>query len=90
MLRVDLEIAKPGMTLALSVYHPTQPGHILLRPHYALTENDVKLLRELRVHTIWVIYPQFEFLARYVDEKAQVAQQSTLSQLGEMVGKPQK
>lgn len=90
MLRVDLEIAKPGMPLALSVYHPAQPGHILLRPHYALTENDVKLLRELRIHTIWVIYPQFKFLERYVDEKAQMAQQSALSQLGEMVEELQK
>lgn len=65
MLRVLTIDAKPGMRLALPVFHPTAPGRVLLRAGYELDAASLARLRELTVRALWVAYPQLAFLLRY-------------------------
>ena len=83
MLRVNTESATTGMKLAISVYHPTHPDHILLRYGYELQPNDLARLRQMRVHGLWVRYPSFDFLSKFVDERVLVAQQPVLQQMAQ-------
>ncbi len=71
------------MKLALSVYHPSLADHILLRHGYELHPNDIARLRQLHIHGFWVSYHSFDFLARFVDERIQVAQQPVLQHVSQ-------
>lgn len=78
MLKVTIHSAKVGMELALPVFHPTLPGHTLLRPGFTLDELALSRLRELRIRDLWVRVPQLEtlvgfFNAEVVEEQAHLA-----------------
>ncbi len=81
MLKVDLVKAQPGMTLALPVTHPRQPGHILLRIGCALDHALIHRMTDLGVAHIWVKYPGLEFLNRYISPDAQASQARLLGQI---------
>ncbi len=78
MLKVSIHNAKLGMELALPIFHPTLPGHMLLRPGFVMDEPALTRLRELRVRELWVRVPQLEtlvgfFNAEVVEEQAHLA-----------------
>lgn len=66
MLRLPLELAQPGMVLAMPVFHPSLPGHVLLRPGFSLDEPALKRIRELRIGQLWIRYPALESVVRFV------------------------
>jgi hypothetical protein len=49
---IDLDNAKPGMTLAKSVY--TQQEVLLLKPDVRLTEKNILILKSWGIHQIWI------------------------------------
>lgn len=67
MLRLSLTNAKQGMVLAMPVFHPSLPGHVLLRPGFSLDEPAMKRLRELRVGQLWIRYPALEDVVRFIN-----------------------
>lgn len=77
MLRVPINQAEPGMTLAVSVLHP-QRGNVLLTAGYMLDELVIAKLCELEVHEMWIEYPDTEQIKRYVSP-------ATLEQQGRLV-----
>lgn len=65
MLRVSIISAKPGMKLAMPVFHPRSPGRVLLRSGFELDSRTVSRLRELQVRGLWISYPPLSFLLRH-------------------------
>jgi HD-GYP domain-containing protein (c-di-GMP phosphodiesterase class II) len=57
------------MVLALPVYHPRQPGHMLLKPGAALDSDAIARLRELRIGVLWISYPALDYIVRYVSPR---------------------
>ena len=66
MLRVPITLARPGMELALPVYHPRRPESALLRAGVVLEPHAIDRLRELRLQEIWITYPNLDILAEHV------------------------
>ncbi len=81
MLLVDVRTAKPGMVLALPIYHPRQPDCILLQMEYALTQRDIIRLDQMGVSSFWVRYPGLDFLSKFVNQEAMAAQGDILRQI---------
>ncbi|MEM6394488.1 MAG: HD domain-containing phosphohydrolase [Planctomycetota bacterium] len=67
MLRIDVQNARSGMTLALPVMHPEADGQTLLRVGYELTEPTLRRLRQMQVQTLWINYPGLEHLRRFIN-----------------------
>lgn len=67
MLRVPIAHAQSGMTLALPVHHPDQPGTVLLREGVALSDATIERLIEIRARDLWIRYPGLEQIAEYID-----------------------
>ncbi|MAE65399.1 MAG: hypothetical protein CMJ18_14100 [Phycisphaeraceae bacterium] len=57
MLKIGLDNAQPGMTLALDIPHPQQPSQVLLRSGVQLTQRIVDHLRRTSVRSIWIACP---------------------------------
>ncbi|MDX9911725.1 MAG: HD domain-containing protein [Phycisphaerales bacterium] len=66
MLRVATVQARPGMTLALPIYHPRRPDTILLKAGVTLDAHSIGRLRDIELPEMWIRYPSLEFLAEYV------------------------
>ncbi|MCC6320688.1 MAG: hypothetical protein IT438_04535 [Phycisphaerales bacterium] len=66
MLRVSPKNAAPGMVIALPVFHPQKPGHVLLKPGGVLDADIITALLELHVHTLWIEYPPTSFMLRHI------------------------
>lgn len=66
MLRVPIEQAKPGMTLALPLAHPRRQDTVLLKPGMELDERTIARLVEIRIKDLWIRYPGIEFIADYI------------------------
>ncbi len=66
MLRVPIALARPGMELALPVYHPKRQESALLRAGVVLESHVIERLRELHLREIWITYPNLDFLAEHV------------------------
>lgn len=66
MLRVEVKLAKPGMTLALPVRNPNNPGRQLLSAGYVLNDEVIDRLKELAVREVVVRYPGLEALDKYI------------------------
>ena len=64
MLRVAIEQAEPGMTLSMPVPNPDAAGRFLLHVGYQLRPEDIRRLRERRVHDLYVCCPGLEFVAK--------------------------
>lgn len=67
MLRVPIEQAQPGMILAQPVVSPDKLEHVLLKTTYKLDAEAIARLRQLKVRTIWVKYPQLDVLDELLD-----------------------
>ncbi len=66
MLNLSLNRARPGMMLAMPVYHPGAAGHILLKPGYEIDAPAIRRLGELRVHDLWIRYPALDHLMKFI------------------------
>lgn len=66
MLNVMTTRARPGMVLALPVFHPTHAGHALLKPGYELDASVLRRLGELKVPSVWIRYPGLEAVVRFI------------------------
>lgn len=66
MLRVGLAQAKPGMTLALPVYHPLQHDTTLLKVGVSLDDHTIARLQEIGIAEVWITYPGVEFIRGYI------------------------
>lgn len=66
MLRVGLDQAKPGMTLALPVYHPLRHDTCLLAAGVDLDQRTIARLREIGLTDAWIRYPGVELIDTYL------------------------
>jgi response regulator RpfG family c-di-GMP phosphodiesterase len=66
VLVLPLEQAEPGVKLAMSVYHPESPETELLKAGFVCDANVLSKMRQLGINSIWVDYPGFEKLDRYL------------------------
>jgi len=73
MLRVPISRARPGMTLAMPVLHPNNPGTILLRTGAELTRQTISRLREIRCREVWVRCPGLEHIRDYISPAVHAA-----------------
>lgn len=85
MLRVGLEQARPGMTLALPVYHPRRHDTTLLNAGVALDEHSVGRLQEIGLTEVWITYPGIEFIRGYVSPSVIEAQASMTHRVREVL-----
>lgn len=70
MLRVQMSQAKPGMTLALPVYHPNSTAEtVLLRADVTLKDTVLERLSDLNVPEIWIKYPGMEMVSEFISPK---------------------
>lgn len=69
MLRLSVIQAKPGMRLAMPVYHPKQGATILLRAGAVLQEATIARLRDFCVPELWIDYPNLEQVANCISEE---------------------
>ncbi len=81
MLRVPIEQAEAGMTLARSVPNPEKPDHTLLKAGYEMEADKVSRLKSIGVNNLWVNYPGLDFLDDYLDPKLIEHQQELYSSL---------
>ncbi len=82
MLRVSTASAKPGMVLALPVYHPRRHDTMLLKAGIPLDARSIGRLREIRLRDLWINYPGVEFAREYICPAAFEAQASLTWQVG--------
>lgn len=66
MLIVPMEQVQPGMKLAVTVSHPEQPDHDLLKAGFELTRDVIVRLRDLGVENIYVDYPDLGDLDKHM------------------------
>ncbi len=90
MLRVPIEQVKEGMTLARSLPNPKKPQHSLLKANFELDAETIKRLRSLRISSIWVQYPDLDFLDEILDPELTRKQQELYGALKEQFGAGQK
>jgi len=81
MLRVPLETARTGMTLARSVHNPQKPEHILLKAGFLLDEETIQRMRQLHISSVWVKYPNLDFLDDILDPEVKNQNQKIYSTL---------
>jgi HD-GYP domain-containing protein (c-di-GMP phosphodiesterase class II) len=74
MLRVGLNSARPGMELALPVFHPLRHDTVLLEAGVVLNDHAVTRLRELDLRHVWIRYPGTEFIAECLSPAIMAAQ----------------
>src|SRR3954469_2336888 len=69
MLRVPIAYAKPGMVLALPIFHPKRPDTVLLKEGLGLDSRSIWRLAELKVLDLWIRYPGFEIVGTYISQE---------------------
>ncbi len=70
MLRVPMSQAKPGMVLALPVFHPRSRSEtMLLRADVILESHTIERLVEMRLPEIWIQYPGMEMVGEFISPK---------------------
>ncbi|MEX2672214.1 MAG: HD domain-containing phosphohydrolase [Phycisphaeraceae bacterium] len=67
MLRVPIEKAKSGMSLAMPVRNPQASDRYLLSSGYDLNETIVGRLKQMGVREVVVRYPGLEVLSQFID-----------------------
>jgi len=55
------------MKLALPVYHPQQPDHVLLQPGFQLSRRVVERIEQFGVKQVWVQYPSLDRVDKFVN-----------------------
>jgi HD-GYP domain-containing protein (c-di-GMP phosphodiesterase class II) len=66
VLVLPIEQAEPGVRLALGVFHPESPETELLKAGYVCDADVLKKLRDMGVLSLYVDYPGFEELDKYL------------------------
>ena len=66
MLIVPMEQVQVGMKLAVSVSHPDQPEHDLLKAGFELTADVIGRLRSLGIENVYVDYPDLGDLDKHM------------------------
>lgn len=66
MLRVPIAYAKPGMVLALPVFHPRRADTVLLSDGMQLEARSIARLAEIELKELWIRYPGVEFVREYI------------------------
>jgi HD-GYP domain-containing protein (c-di-GMP phosphodiesterase class II) len=66
VLVLPISEAPPGVKLAMSVYHPECPETELLKAGFVCDDAVLKKMRDLGIQSIYVDYPGFEQLDRYL------------------------
>ncbi len=69
------------MTLARSVHNPQKPDHILLKAGFSLDDETILRMRELRIRSVWVKYPNLNFLDEILDPEIKDQNQKIYSTL---------
>lgn len=69
MLRIHLQYAKPGMSLALPVPNPQSPDRALLSAGYRLSGRAITRMQDLGVRELVVRYPGLEVLDDYINPR---------------------
>jgi len=75
------------MVLAMPVFHPALPGHMLLRPGFALDAPALKRMVELRIFLIWIRYPALDDLVRFIDPEVTTEHEQLCSLIGRTMDK---
>jgi hypothetical protein len=83
MLRIDLNHARTGMSLALPVYHPQTPGRVLLKAGFELSEGTIVKLTDMNVRSLWVRYPSLQFVEKFVDPQVLIAHSQIVTQISD-------
>ncbi|MFG0305705.1 MAG: HD-GYP domain-containing protein [Phycisphaerales bacterium JB040] len=83
MLRIRPEHAKPGLTLALPVFHPRSHDTLLLRSGVELTERSVMRLRQMSIPEIWVQYPRLEQVGGMIDPRVETGRAAVTRDIAE-------
>ena len=81
MLIVPMEQVRPGMKLAVTVSHPEQPEHDLLKPGFELNHEVIGRLKGLGVETIYVDYPDLADLDKHMAGHLSPARQQVYQQI---------
>ena len=81
LLIVPIEQVRAGMRLAITVSHPDQPDHDLLRAGFELTDDVVARLKGLGVETLHVDYPDLSDLDRHMAATLSPARQQVYAQI---------
>lgn len=66
MLRVATDQIRDGMQLAVAVFNPRQPEHVLLKPGYELNAEIRDRLTELRINQVFVRCPALDEVGKYI------------------------
>ncbi len=66
MLRVPIAYAKPGMVLAMPVYHPRRGDTVLLSEGMSLDSRSIARLAEIELKELWIRYPGVDFVRDYI------------------------
>lgn len=85
MLRVAITQAKPGMTLAIPLFHPARPSTVLLNEGVALDARMVRRMHELGVRELWIRYPGMDFLSEYISPTVIRAQAETVASVKDVL-----
>ncbi len=85
MLRVTLPQVEPGMVLAASLVHPQHPAVTLLKPGAVLDMPCIERLREMHVGEVWIEYPKFESLRRFLSPDVLVTCRETTLRLARVM-----
>lgn len=85
MLRVPVNQARESMRLAAPVLHPHHPETLLLRQGFLLDTATIERLKELRIESVWVEYPELEFIGRYISPRVMRERGIVASVVGEVL-----
>lgn len=66
MLRVPIAYAKPGMVLAVPIYHPRRQDTVLLKDGITLDSWSIGRLQEINLREVWIRYPGVGFISEYI------------------------
>lgn len=61
-----MTFAKPGMVLALPVFHPKRQDTVLLKGGVRLEQQMIGRLREIELPEMWIRYPRLDALSKFV------------------------
>jgi HD-GYP domain-containing protein (c-di-GMP phosphodiesterase class II) len=76
-----MEQVRAGMKLAVTVSHPDQPDHDLLKAGFELRDEVIGRLRGLGVETIYVDYPDLADLDKHMAAHLSPARQQVYAQI---------
>lgn len=85
MLRVPLTNARPGMALAMPVFHPRSPNTVLLKAGVTLDERLIGRLRDNLVGAVYIRYPKLAFLSQYISPGVAAAREHMTGLVAEAV-----